>query len=355
MLTEQWDKLLRLRGLLSLYVVLHHARNIHWPRMHELNEGVSLFEKSICASINILGQWGLFAVLGFFVISGLSIGAAYPMLSHRRKFWVGRARRLYPALVFSVGLSALLFQLRGGRVAGQIGNLIATLSFQNNVIFGTAFAENFPYWSLACEGWYYLLYPFLGGLLFSRIKTLTFAVAVAIFPFLFYREGTGDLIGYFSIWLIGVLLSHFVERRMSLWKLVLALLVFMGGIIGFAIFDILNINFYPSSTMNLWVMMASMGIAGLIICLVQAQAKMPFRRMRKFLGNISYSLYLVHYPIMLFVASLKFWEKGMIGWLGASTVSIFLSLGVAFLSWMYFERPFMSKARSLDELKLQDA
>ena len=343
MTSEQWNKLLRLRGLLALYVVLHHARNVYWPRMHALDASVTSWERGVYAFINVIGQWGLFAVLAFFVISGLSIGVAYSQSFKASRFFVARLRRLYPALLFSILLSGALLLARGGNIKNEVLNFFATLTFQNEITFGSAFAENSPYWSLACEGWYYVFYPFLGICLFSSVGILGLMCGAIAFSFLFYNPGSGDAVAFFSVWLMGVMLAKNVSKAMGGKQLALALFMLFGGVLCCAFCDLKRIALYPSSVVNPLVLAASLGMGGVVLYIIQNENRMLWRRLRNFLGNISYSLYLVHYPIMLTIASFKIWRNGVPGCISGSLVAILVSIGVAFISWKYFEVPFMKR------------
>lgn len=82
-------------------------------------------------------------------------------------------------------------------------------------------------------------------------------------------------------------------------------------------------------------------VTGLFVCcLVGSRSlKMFDSRAFVFLGNISYGLYLLHYPILEIAAR----------FLGTSVVGLFVgcgaSIGLAWLSYRYFERPVMALIR----------
>ena len=129
-------------------------------------------------------QCGHQAVVGFFVISGYLVGGA--VLENLRKpparlreYYIHRICRIYMVLAPALLLTAV-FDLSGrwlfansGVYAWPIfeghftsGLFLATLANLQGVLF-EYFGTNGPMWSLACEFWYYILFPLL---------TMTFAV-----------------------------------------------------------------------------------------------------------------------------------------------------------------------------------
>ena len=115
-----------------------------------------------------------------------------------------------PALVASFLPVGLVFYVyRGHSFHEQWSNLFGTLAFQQG-IFTDSFAENSPYWSLANEGYYYLIYPLLwmtmrkignlpGLLLFGSLAlVLCFAAPI---------RNAGTLAIFYPVWLAGVFLA----------------------------------------------------------------------------------------------------------------------------------------------------
>jgi len=339
---EQWGKLLRLRGFLAFYVVLHHARNIHWPRMRELPVEAGAWVKNLCLFVNVAGQWGLFAVLAFFVISGFSIAGAYPKVSCVSQFWLSRFKRLYPALVFSIAVSAFLYALRSSGWETQWMNLLATLTFQNEITFGDSFAGNGPYWSLACEVWYYAIYPIVVCLTAGR-KLFLLIGSVVLSSYLLYQKGAGDAAVYFSIWLMGVQVARKLRCEMGDLEKWMALFLALFGMLWYAWLDYTKVHVYPELNVHWTVLVASTGLAGLISALCKSSQGLPARNIRDFLGEISYSLYLVHYPVMQFVDWLSPRDSNVLACMARSGGALVLSLSVACVSWRFFEKPFLRK------------
>ncbi len=122
-----------------------------------------------------LAPGGFIGVDVFLVVSGYLITALL-IAEHRtegrvrlRRFWARRARRLLPALVVVVGLSASLAALIGGDILVGIGwQLAGALTFSSNwwsIANGATYLDQTSpelfrhFWSLAVEEQFYLLWP----------------------------------------------------------------------------------------------------------------------------------------------------------------------------------------------------
>lgn len=118
------------------------------------------------------------AVTVFFVLSGFLVGGRVFVAMERRTpflraYFVDRFARIYlvliPALALTFGLDALgrdffagagIYELPGLEGAYEPSRILSTLAMQQNIWAGQAGTDG-PLWSLACEFWYYLLFPLL--------------------------------------------------------------------------------------------------------------------------------------------------------------------------------------------------
>ncbi len=333
----QWDKLLRLRGFLAFYVLLHHVRNLLWPRMSEV-PGDDTTLRLGAAVVNILGEWGLFSVLAFFVVSGFSIGIAYRRKYEIPKFWKARVRRLYPAFLFSLLVAAICYFLQHGNFAGQRINLISTLLLQNGITFGGEFAGNAPYWSLACEGFYYLLFPFLffGNYGAQRIVWIGITCLVVFFLLEHFRLVHALL--YFPVWLVGLFASLKVNQPVSPGATLSAVGIVGAAMVAWILLDVKG-GLIPPFSHGI-ALVSGCAIALLILKTTQVSKNLPLLKIRNFFGEISYSLYLVHYPVLLLTAY-YFPGVSMMKSLVTSVIAIIASLGISYLAYRFFEKPFI--------------
>jgi peptidoglycan/LPS O-acetylase OafA/YrhL len=144
-----------------------------------------------------LAPGGFIGVDVFLVVSGYLITAL--LISERRadgrirlrRFWARRARRLLPALVVVVGISATTAALIGGDILVGIGwQLAGALTFSSNwwsIANGSTYLDQTSpelfrhFWSLAVEEQFYLLWPLaVIALLALSLRTLRVALPLAL-------------------------------------------------------------------------------------------------------------------------------------------------------------------------------
>ena len=302
----------------------------------------------------------------FFVISGFLItqilrkdheAGRFSIL----KFYERRARRIMPAL-----LVLLLLALAGGYVfllPFQFGDLgkstLATLAFISNIKFwrGAGYfegaAEFTPLlhtWSLAVEEQFYIIFPVVLGLVLryrrrwlGPLVTVTgvASLLLSIVGVYLSPSATFYLIPT-RAWelLIGAALAlDLVPRIRSAaareWLAAAGLAAIVAAVLLFT-----PLTYFP-------------GAAALLPCvgtalIIQAGREQPSAVARAlgskvpvFIGLISYSLYLYHFPIFVFA---RFWSAGELS--AATTLACFvLTFVLATLSWRYVERPFRDPKR----------
>lgn len=307
---------------------------------------------------------GFIGVDVFFVISGYLIASLIQNEIARgdfslAQFYVRRVRRIFPALfamlaVVSVAAFVFLFPVDLVRYAQS---LFATALFGANFEFWReagyfdAFADQKPLlhlWSIAVEEQFYLLFPaFLLALRRATPRGRIGAVA-------------GVLIASLALSAWGVMaakVATFYLLPMRAWELMLGALLALGpaprpksrrvaellAALGLALILAAVFLFSPQ--------MPFPGPAALVPCIGAALvigAAQPDRtfigsllasRPLVFVGLISYSLYLWHWPVFVFATYINFHEpSGML-----SVLLIALSFGLAIISWHYVEQPFRSR------------
>ncbi len=315
-----------------------------------------------------LAPGGFVGVDIFFVISGYLITGLISAEMHEgtysiTKFYVRRARRIFPALFFMCAVTALLvllFCLPSD--ARRFSNALAAATlFGSNIYFYltadyfAAAAETQPLlhtWSLAVEEQFYIFFPLFLLLVrryFGRRERLVM-VALALASLAL------------SIWLVRTdKAAAFYLLHSRAWELLLGGLLALGvfpavrsrmlagglGLVGLALIAG-SVLFYRES-------MPFPGLAALAPCVgaallihtgkdaslltAQALSLGPVR----FIGLISYSLYLWHWPVAVISRYAAFWY----GWdpdLKAHKLAVLaLSFAAAVLSWHFVERPFRQR------------
>jgi len=323
-----------------------------------------------------LARGGFVGVDVFFVISGYLISSiVFSEIDTKRfsviRFYERRIRRIFPALfgmlaVFSV--FAAIYLLPTELVDYAKSMLAATTSVSNFYFWKHSGYFDSPTsqpllhtWSLAVEEQFYIFFP-LFLVLVRRIFPQRLRVSVVVLFFVSLltsaivvaqNRETAFYMPYTRAWelLLGTILALGIFPRLqSAWLRNLATLAGIGLIV-------FSVLFYTQDTLfpGLSALAPCVGSA-LIIGAGEAGSSLvsallswrPF----VFIGLISYSLYLWHWPVIVLQQMGVFIGAGVItshrlaGLLPAHRldmlVEIALSLLLAILSWRFVERPFRS-------------
>ncbi|MFZ4801552.1 MAG: acyltransferase family protein [Chlorobium sp.] len=301
----------------------------------------------------------------FFVISGYLITSIIlkDLRANRfsiARFYERRIRRIFPALfpvmVFVLAVGAYLFDQSAFKNLGK--SITATTLFSSNIIFwresGYFDAPSLEKpllhtWSLSVEEQFYIVFPIvlmlIGRYLKGRYLPLVLAAFVLSFGASVYGVAHYPGATFYLVptraWelLAGSLLALGVfPAPSSVWQK--NLFAFTGLImIGCSIFLYTEATPFP----GLAALLPVMG-SGLIIQsgrgggMYSAQ-KLLATRPLVFVGLISYSLYLWHWPLVTFTKYLLF--RSMNGYDSAGI--IITSFILASLSWKFIEQPFRGK------------
>lgn len=294
------------RGAASLYVVLHHMTVLVTPFIPKLMLAPFLF--------------GQEAVIIFFLLSGYVINRSWlrrPDISLGAYFWA-RWSRIYPILVVAIIVTTVCVLLSGEPIeAGSAfkqaaGNLLLLQDRQGVVHIVPAYLNNTPLWSLSYEWFFYFLFFFVSRLSGNRLYTvgcLISLVAAAIyFPTL---NPICRFIMYWPIWLLGatyadegsahrsrlvVLCTLGVIAAMSLSQSYQA---FMGGAkIDFSGDPFLQTRHLVFALAIVPLMAFVMRVYQLVQSLKLVQASVSLLAS---VGAISYSLYVLHYPVLILI------------------------------------------------------
>ncbi len=265
-------------------------------------------------------QCGHQAVVGFFVISGYLVGGAVlrnlrSHSNHMRDYFIHRFCRIYLVLAPALFLTLFFDQsgqwlFREGGVYGWPlfeGHFAPTLFFTSlanlqNILFDY-FGTNGPLWSLACEFWYYILFPLL-LLPFATghttgIRVIGFGFG-AILCFIFVRQPGWFGFG-FILWSMGAFATRAPRPLIRSRSAALLLYAVVVVLIRFLVRGELLAT-HP------WVGDAADLIgATLFIAVLLAFRDGPSEgyallrpHIHKHLADFSFSLYAIHMPILIF-------------------------------------------------------
>lgn len=295
------------RWVSATIVLLSHSRSIFFVPWGEVAS-----PDVVSLTLYTVSGWGDYGVLAFFAISGYLIGGGTLEKMREGRFafsyyLMDRFSRIYivlvPALVLVWVLDGIgLHWLNGSGIYSQaypvgalpypIGEVIGMPPFIANALmlqnfatppFGTAQ----PLWSLSWEWWSYMVSPFLIGLLL-RVGGWSAAVLAVVI-------GVGMVagqLGYMLLWHLGILLA--LIRLRSKWLLAVGVLLCAGMPLATRS-GVLAVNLLTQTAFLL----------GFVLLLSQLRhLRLPdwwFRLPNQWLASFSYSLYVLHTTILVFL------------------------------------------------------
>jgi peptidoglycan/LPS O-acetylase OafA/YrhL len=344
-----------IRALAALYVVMNHIFERAFP-------GYPVDNAPAWAGWFIYGR---FAVVVFIVLSGFSLALSPARHGWRldgiSRFAYRRARRILPAywaaLVFSLVVAWLIIPPPGQALPTSKSVLVNGLLVQNLV---GAPSPNRSFWTMAVEAQLYILLPLLlllvrrfGAIVMVATVTLVVAAVGIVGPHLshldtFVIQSAPDLAALFAV---GTLAAGIVRasgaRRSWPW----------GWLALGAVAPVMGMIVWRGSAWTLdpghlyWV---DLTLAPAIACLLAALATGHAAALRRLLdsrplrslGLSSYSVYLLHGPIVVVV-----YEKlvaprfahGPTAFLLTAALAVPLTIGLARIFAAVFELPFLGQ------------
>jgi peptidoglycan/LPS O-acetylase OafA/YrhL len=299
----------------------------------------------------------------FFVISGFLITSIILSDLNRgtfslARFWERRIRRIVPAAAVTVLVTLILGLIMLpadfadlGRSAVAQALLVANFYFHATAGYFSAPAETKPllhFWSLAVEEQFYLLFPLLlAGFGFARRQALKLIVgAVAL--------------GSFAISVVGAFRfpdAAFYLLHSRAWELAAgALLALHGGrlplpdrwspAIGWLGLALMIVPVFVYTSETVFPGLAALPPCAGAVLVIWATGRndgllktLLSWRPVVFIGLISYSLYLWHWPVQVYA---HYWLTGSSP-VVVRIVVLGLCFGLAVLSWRFVELPFRAR------------
>jgi peptidoglycan/LPS O-acetylase OafA/YrhL len=321
----------------------------------------------------ILGSGG-FGVDLFFVISGFCMYLMYGKKSEMQftlaqytQFLTKRWRRIAPAF-YAVILFECLFHLyKDGMFPFR--SLLFHVTFLN--IFDGQNVLSPPFWSLATEWHFYLVLPLIfirdshRKWLVLRIAALMFiCVVFRIFYFQEQNLSEGKPIATDPIWFRfvefgwGMLAAIFYLRKRILPKIfsnnigvALALTIVMLGRMCMVTVFFNRFGDYAGFVRAVGEPIMTFGFAILVLNVIYSKSILQQVLESKpilFMGKISYSMYLWHWIISLYISYMimEFTGVSNVGLQLSFLISILAIIPVSYLSYKYLEMPYFKKQGS---------
>jgi len=290
------------------------------------------------------------ALNGFFIISGFLVFMSFENSKTVAVYFEKRLRRIYPAYFGIIFLCATLGYLLSTDSFAEyylsnklVKYFIVNAFFLNFIEPGLpgVFAHNHlaaingSLWTIRNEIMCYMLVPLVAYFLrrYNRITVFVFIYICAYLAYallLIYSHAVSNSLiaklyyipWHFLCFISGAVLYYSFElfKSKSLLFLILALLIYTGG-------SFLNITFLKPIS--------------LAVIVVSAASFWPYLGNFVKFGDLSYGIYIIHFPIVqILISSHIFNYSPLLGLFIAITAVFLLST----ISWHLLERPFLKRS-----------
>lgn len=324
-----------LRFLFAFQVFLYHA--------YALSGAKALSALNIPFAADI-------AVKSFFVVSGFLIFMSYENSRGIQVYFIKRARRIYPAYFFIVLLCTILGGFFSTYVLRDYLSLPLLKYVAANLVFLNFLQPNLPglfegnplqavngaLWTLKIEVMFYIFVP-LAVMAFRKfghvLMLVTFYVCSVSYSILMqsmaHKTGVGSYLelqrqfpGQIAFFIAGATGYYYLQHltKYAVWVVALAVTAF---------------------ALQSWLPWSAIQPLALAVLIVSVACIVPsFGNFAKY-GDVSYGIYIVHFPILQFLISYGLFEKSPRIMLFVSATMV---LTVALLLWHFIEKPFLRKS-----------
>ncbi|MBL8059483.1 MAG: acyltransferase [Chthonomonas sp.] len=348
-----------LRGLAALYVVAQHICTMVDPRFLLMRKGA---EPAWLASVMAPFWYGHFAVSAFIVLSGFCLQMSLytsgtGQLRDLRRFLKRRCWRILPPYYACLALSLITVHFVTSKHSGPPWNQYIPVTGENlaaHILMIHNFSREWMYkingvlWSISIEFQLYFLFPALclalwrfGSRSVVPLTALTVASALSV-----YDSADKLYVWYFGLFVLGMAGARWAfDRRLPK--------VPTGPMTALAVFALAAAIMSIGWTKQLAVRDSLMGIA--IVSVLVAGSTKPDMAWVRFLGarplvwlgTFSYSLYLVHHPVLQWLTHLKPESIATTTRLFAYLVACLpIVLACCYLFYRVFEKPFIAWGKS---------
>lgn len=334
-----------IRGIAALMVVVYHYIGWRWSDTLEFKLAAFVFN-------------GNDAVSFFFVLSGFVLSFSYIHTDRKvafGRYLYKRILRLYPAFILNIVL-LFCYHKRKAPISDTLSavfvdNAHPRLWKELGMIFN-AHDLYLPGWTLQIEMIYSLLIiPLI--LIFRRQKHLLWAILIGS-----YFIGSVDMRIYMTHFILGIGLAAiypslktqtFKESKLYPWRWPMALLIF-------TLFSFRNLAKFVQPINELFHFFWKInirwehfsGIAAFLMLVVVIMHKPSQRFLLKpvllYLGKISYSIYLIHWLLVIFI--MDYWDtwakvlgSGALRFWGMLILFLAATIALASLMYRYVEAP----------------
>lgn len=322
------NKLNALRAIAAIFVMLGHVRGAYFVSYNDLiPESKNIFNFLFFAITRLGHQFVIvFFVLSGFLVGGLSLNAQFKGKLSIKKYFIKRITRMWVVLIPTLIIGGLI-----NYYSGVTTNLSSSVFFGNLTFLQTivvpVYGNNGPLWSLAYEFWYYMLFM-LFLIINKKITINTIKIALSVVILVTASLLMPNIILLFPIWLMGVIIP-FVPKLDILTNKYFSLIVKIAFLP-----IILLANYFSNFIISDFVLGAYITL--FLLVLKYSDKVFKDYKLVNVLSNLSFSLYAIHYPILIF--GIVYFSHKRIDNINSLQLILFLILNVllVFCSYLFY-------------------
>jgi len=356
---HRYETLDHLRGLACLTVLIFHSLLI--------NNDLSFLKNPFVGWSPLRIVWsGHQAVILFFVLSGFALYMMYTYLNSGKNkkylyFLASRMARLYPAYAFSIVFSAAVYLTLDRYELKPSENVVIknlTPSIKEILLQLTMLGQfnvldiNPPIWSVIVETRVSILFPFILLILNKHPKKLLASLFLTSIATGFFLLANKDKNYHLSSWVLtphyltffalGATVARYrnflIEKSANLDKKQKSIIIAISMLLYTYAFD-----FFWEEWLRVFAdLLLGIGSCGIILFFLTTPR--IHSKVLLFLGKISFSLYLIHFPCLVATSTLL--SNNTPAYL-LNAASITASIIISTATWKLIERPSLSLSRSI--------
>ncbi|MBI3160985.1 MAG: acyltransferase [Chloroflexi bacterium] len=373
MVGQHYPELDGIRGIAILLVLVFHCRIIFMPQS-PLEQTYFAFAESMWVGVD------LFFVLSGFLITGILLDT-YPQKDYFRSFYIRRILRIFPLYYSALLLVTIMSHVSQVETLQQ-SSVIAQTSYwlylQNWLTLfdlrPTSILGHF--WSLAIEEQFYLVWPAFVLFAAKRNAVAKLCISAIVLAFIVRAILVSQIgqtvggtqpayfvtfsridalaLGSFAAWLFHKRHSLESFRPAASW-----LAAISGIIIAVVVVTQKGFNGHNSIVLYFGLLPLAVFFSSLLMLALTTNTQNPSRiflrgSWLRFIGKISYGVYIFHWPAIvllkqnwLSMTPSNFW----INQFGFIVMAAIASITIAWLSYQYFESPFLRLKDKLAPIK----
>jgi len=374
------DALTGVRALAAVWVLAHHLNALVGPRTVEIGLPGLAIDVTPLLTVGWVGVDIFFVLSGFLLTRQLlEAYASQERAAANRRFLLHRVLRVYPAYLAQLAILLAVAWIAAGTVPDWVRHVPLHLVMLQSVTPASESAVNSVYWTLTAEFWFYVLLPLAvaalhaasgrGDAALLRRALVLYAAALAVtvafragiqsahgdghaFPLEWAARQLPATLDVFAAGMLAAVASRLSGRIPAAPA---SGMLVAGGLAGIvAMLYVMHhhyLAYWDGGPLFYFWHALTAACAGLMVLGASRNGRLAralfATRPALYLGDISYSLYLWHFPVALWVAARLPPAGGELAYVAAAATA---AVAASALSYHLVERPVLVRRSRIESL-----